>query len=76
MMKRLLAAAIAAVFALAALPRDARAEETKLTIMVFVGIQNLPLFAAQSQGFFAKRGLSVDMKIAPGSEVFKALAGL
>jgi ABC-type nitrate/sulfonate/bicarbonate transport system substrate-binding protein len=61
---------------LATLPRDARAEETELTIMVFVGIQNLPWFAAQSQGFFAKRGLPVDMKIAPGSEVFKALAGL
>lgn len=37
--------------------------------MVFVGIQNLPLFAAQSQGLFAKHGLDVDMKIAPGSEV-------
>ena len=39
--------------------------------MVFVGIQNLPLFAAQSQGFFAKRGLDVDIKIAPGSEVLR-----
>jgi ABC-type nitrate/sulfonate/bicarbonate transport system substrate-binding protein len=39
--------------------------------MVFVGTQNLPLFAAQSLGFFAKRGLDVDMKIAPGSEVLR-----
>ena len=31
----------------------------------------MPLFAAQSQGFFAKRGLDVDMKIAPGSDVLR-----
>ena len=66
-MKRLLTA-IAAAFVLVS-PHLARAEDTKLTIMVFVGIQNLPLFAAQSQGLFAKHGLDVDMKIAPGSEV-------
>jgi ABC-type nitrate/sulfonate/bicarbonate transport system substrate-binding protein len=68
-MKRLLTA-IAAAFVLVS-PHLARAEDTKLTIMVFVGIQNLPLFAAQSQGFFAKHGLDVDMKIAPGSEVLR-----
>ncbi len=68
-MKRLLAA-IAAIFILV-LPQQARAEDTKLTIMVFVGIQNLPLFAAQSQGFFAKHGLGVDIKIAPGSDVLR-----
>ena len=42
---------------LAVLLTPARAE-TKLTIMVFQGLQNLPLFAAQTQGFFAKRGLA------------------
>ncbi|MDC7788777.1 ABC transporter substrate-binding protein [Rhodoplanes sp. TEM] len=42
--------------------------QTRLTIMVFAGMQNLPLFAAQSQGLFAKRGLEVDMKIAPNSD--------
>ncbi len=68
MLKRLFAAALAAVFAVAALPRDARAEDTKLTIMVFQGLQNLPLLVAQSKGFFAKRGLSVDIKIAPNSD--------
>jgi len=31
-------------------------------------MQNLPLFAAQSKGFFAKHGLAVDMKIAPSSD--------
>ena len=36
--------------------------------MVFPGTQTLPLFAAQSKGFFARRGLSVDLKPAPNSE--------
>jgi ABC-type nitrate/sulfonate/bicarbonate transport system substrate-binding protein len=71
MIKHLLATAFAAVFAFAALPGMARAENTKLTLMVFIGIQNLPLYAAQSQGFFAKRGLDVDIQIAPNSEVLR-----
>ena len=67
--RRLAVAAIAMVFAtMLATTGGARAEDTKLTIMVFQGLQNLPLLAAQSKGFFAKRGLSVDIKIAPGSD--------
>src|SRR5262245_66469812 len=42
--------------------------QTPLTIMVFQGMQNLPLFAAQSQGFFERNGLKVDIKIAPTSD--------
>lgn len=53
--------------ALAAMLSPAEAQ-TKLTIMVFQGVQNLPLFAAQTKGFFAKRGLEVDIKIAPTSD--------
>ena len=68
MMKRLLAAALAAAFALAPSPRDARAEDTKLTVIVFPGVQNLPMFAAQAKGFFAKRGLAVDLKFTPNSD--------
>jgi len=68
MTKRLLAA-ILAVFAFACAPT--RADETKLTVMAFLGIQNLPIWAAQSQGFFAKRGLSVDLKVSPGSAVLR-----
>jgi len=41
---------------------------TQLTIMVFPGTQTLPLFAAQANGFFAQRGLAIDMKSAPNSE--------
>ena len=44
------------------------AAPTPVTIMVFQGMQNLPLFAAQSKGFFARNGLAVDMKIAPSSD--------
>jgi ABC-type nitrate/sulfonate/bicarbonate transport system substrate-binding protein len=68
MMKRLLAAAFAAVFAIAVQPRDARAEDTKLTVIVFPGVQNLPMFAAQAKGFYAKRGLNVDLKFTPNSD--------
>src|SRR5437868_2868319 len=41
---------------------------TQLTIMVFPGTQTLPLFAAQANGFFARRGLDIDIKPAPNSE--------
>ena len=44
------------------------AAQTKLTVMVFQGIQNVPLQAAQEQGYFAKRGLEVELKIAPNSD--------
>jgi ABC-type nitrate/sulfonate/bicarbonate transport system substrate-binding protein len=68
MMKRLLAAAFAAVFAIAVQARDARAEDTKLTVIVFPGVQNLPMFVAQAKGFYAKRGLNVDLKFTPNSD--------
>ena len=42
--------------------------DTQLTVMVFPGTQTLPLLAAQAQGFFAGRGLAVDLKPAPNSE--------
>src|SRR6202048_1203837 len=42
--------------------------QTQLTTMVFQGGQNLPLFAAQQKGFFAKHSLPVDQRIAPNSQ--------
>ena len=68
MMKRLLAAALAATVALVAAPRDARAEDTKLAVIVFPGVQNLAMFAAQAKGFYAKRGLAVDLKFTVNSD--------
>jgi ABC-type nitrate/sulfonate/bicarbonate transport system substrate-binding protein len=47
---------------------SAAQSQTHVTTMVFAGVQNLPLFAAQHNGFFARRGLTVDQRIAPGSQ--------
>jgi ABC-type nitrate/sulfonate/bicarbonate transport system substrate-binding protein len=68
MMTRLLAAALAATFVLAVAPRDARAEDTKVSVIVFPGVQNLPMFAAQAKGFYAKRGLAVELKFTVNSD--------
>jgi ABC-type nitrate/sulfonate/bicarbonate transport system substrate-binding protein len=46
----------------------AYAQETKLTVMVFRGGQNLPLFAAQEKDFFARRGLNVRVTYAPSAD--------
>src|SRR6266403_5954141 len=42
--------------------------QTKLKVMVFPGAQNLPLFAAQAKGFFARHGLEVEVLGAPNSQ--------
>src|SRR5882757_10997435 len=68
MLKRLLATALAAAFFVSSVARDVRAEDTKLTVIVFPGVQNLPMFAAQAKGFYAKRGLAVDLKFTPNSD--------
>lgn len=36
--------------------------------MVFPGTQTLPLFAAEANGYFARRGIAIDLKAAPNSE--------
>jgi len=51
-----------------AVPGLGRAEQTKLTVMVFRGGQNLPLFVAQEKDFFAKRGLNVKVTYAPSAD--------
>jgi len=45
-----------------------QAQETTLSVMVFRGGQNLPLFAAQEQGFLARRGLSVNVTFAASAD--------
>jgi len=67
-MKRLLTIAIATAFIVGSVPRDVRAEDTKLTVIVFPGVQNLPMLAAQAKGLYAKRGLAVDLKFTPNSD--------
>lgn len=46
----------------------AAAQTQKLTVIVFPGLQNLPLFAARMNGYFVKRGLDVDIKNTPNSQ--------
>ena len=42
--------------------------------MVFRGVQNLPLFAAHSQGFFADLGLEIDQRVATSSRELRSIA--
>jgi ABC-type nitrate/sulfonate/bicarbonate transport system substrate-binding protein len=60
--------ALTASLAALLLTGAARADDTKLTVIVFPGVQNLPMFSAQAKGFYAKRGLSVDLKFTPNSD--------
>jgi ABC-type nitrate/sulfonate/bicarbonate transport system substrate-binding protein len=66
-MRRLIATAAALIFTLASVPHGANAEETKLSVIVFPGIPNLPMYVAQAKGFYAKRGLSVELTFTPNS---------
>jgi ABC-type nitrate/sulfonate/bicarbonate transport system substrate-binding protein len=50
------------------LPQDGRAQDAKLAVIVFPGVQNLPMFAAQAKGLYAKRGLNVEIKFTPNSD--------
>lgn len=65
--RALLGAAAASLTA----PGIARAQPTSLKVMVFPGLANLPLFVAQSQGFFSKRGLAVEILNTPNSDVLR-----
>jgi len=64
MIVRSLALAALAVLGLSSAARA----ETHLDLIEFQGINNLPVMAAQSQGFFARHGLSVTAKITGGSD--------
>ena len=66
MMKYLFAAVTA--FVLVASPQYGRADDAKLTVIVFPGVQNMPMFAAQAKGLYAKRGLNVEIKFTPNSD--------
>lgn len=48
------------------------AEQTLLRVMVFHGVQNLPIVAARKRGFFADRKLDVDIHIAPSSNEMRS----
>jgi ABC-type nitrate/sulfonate/bicarbonate transport system substrate-binding protein len=61
---RAAAAALATMFALS----TPAAADATMKAIVFPGMQNLPLFAAQAKGFFAKRGLTVELVNTPSSD--------
>jgi ABC-type nitrate/sulfonate/bicarbonate transport system substrate-binding protein len=54
-----------------ALPRLAAAQTVALKVMVFPGLANLPLFSAQANGFFERRGLAVEIINTPNSDVLR-----
>ena len=60
-------AALAGVLAMSG---TAQAQDN-LKVMVFAGIQNLPLIVAETKGFFKKRGLNVEVALAPSSDALR-----
>src|SRR5687768_3755600 len=65
MARRLFATAVSiGLFSTVALGAD---EPQKLRVNVFAGVQNLPIFAGQTKGFFARAGLDVDSQFTPNS---------
>src|SRR5882724_2065678 len=50
---------------------SAAAAQTKLKVMVFPGLSNLPIFAAQHKDLFAKQGLAIDLLNTPNSDVLR-----
>ena len=67
-LKRSFSLIVAALLALG-LGRPAQAAE--LNVMVFQGVQNIPLYVAEEKGFFARYNLSVKVNIAPNSEALR-----
>ena len=42
-------------------------EPKKLRVNVFAGVQNLPIFAGQAKGIFARRGFDIELQFTPNS---------
>ena len=49
-------------------PQHGRPQDAQLAVIVFPGVQNLPMFAALAKGLYAKRGLNVEIKCTPNSD--------
>ena len=47
------------------------AAQTKLKVMVFPGLANLAIFAAQHNNFFGKQGLAIELLNTPNSDVLR-----
>jgi ABC-type nitrate/sulfonate/bicarbonate transport system substrate-binding protein len=45
--------------------------QTQLKVMVFPGLSNVPIFAAQHKNLFAKHGLAIELLNTPNSDVLR-----
>jgi ABC-type nitrate/sulfonate/bicarbonate transport system substrate-binding protein len=70
MAKRLATFGLAALMASTLATASANAQDA-LKVMVFPGLQNLPIFAAQAKGLFEKRKLAVEVLPAPSSDILR-----
>lgn len=57
----------AALFALMSMSLALAQEPKKLRVNVFAGVQNLPIFAGQAKGIFARRGFDIELQFTPNS---------
>jgi ABC-type nitrate/sulfonate/bicarbonate transport system substrate-binding protein len=64
-------AAAAAVTALLSLSPKASADDAELKVVIFPGLQSLPMAIGRDQGFFAKRGLKVEVTDTPSSQALR-----
>jgi ABC-type nitrate/sulfonate/bicarbonate transport system substrate-binding protein len=71
MIARFIAGAVLATALAGAAQAQGTPQNTKLTVMVFSGVQNMPIIAAQTKGYFAKRRLDVEVLTAPSSEALR-----
>ena len=71
MIARLIAGAVLATALAGAAQAQGTPQETALKVMVFSGVQNMPIIAAQTKGYFAKRRLKVEVLTAPSSEALR-----
>src|SRR5207245_704290 len=67
------AAAVLSTAALLALVAGggAAADPTLVRVKLFGGLSNLPIFAGQAKGFFARQGLRVEIEQTPDSDVLR-----
>lgn len=58
---------IAALCVLLGMSAPLAQEPKKLRVNVFAGVQNLPIFAGQAKGIFARRGFDIELQFTPNS---------
>ena len=68
-MHRLMTAALAGAAMFGTI--SGAAAQTKLKVMVFPGLANLAIFAAQHNNFFGKQGLAIELLNTPNSDVLR-----